>query len=149
MIKTLAAGLMLLAWAFAASPTFAAPVTAAAAVATPMLDLTAGVGSQIVPAALVATASGKIWVNVNGMTLYTFDKDTIVGKSTCNDQCATEWPPLMAAAGATASDDWTIVTRDDGSKMWAFKGHPLYTFFDDKVADDVTGDSKDGFKVAI
>jgi predicted lipoprotein with Yx(FWY)xxD motif len=33
--------------------------------------------------------------------------------------------------------------------MWAFKGQPLYTFVDDKVAGDVTGDNKDGFKVAI
>jgi predicted lipoprotein with Yx(FWY)xxD motif len=55
----------------------------------------------------------------------------------------------MAAAGATASGDWTIVTRNDGSKMWAFKGHPLYTFLDDKAAGDVTGDHKDGLKVAI
>jgi len=30
----------------------------------------------------------------------------------CNDKCATESPPLMAAAGATASGDWTIITRN-------------------------------------
>ena len=29
------------------------------------------------------------------------------------------------------------------SKMWAYKGHPLYTFIDDKKAGDVTGDNKD------
>ncbi len=114
-----------------------------------MLGLTAGAGSEIAPAALVASGSSKIWVDAKGMTLYTFDKDTVVGKSMCNDKCATEWPPLMAAAGATASGDWTIVTRNDGTKMWAFKGHPLYTFLDDKAAGDVTGNNKDGFKVAI
>jgi predicted lipoprotein with Yx(FWY)xxD motif len=27
----------------------------------------------------------------------------------------------MAAAGASASGDWTIVTRDDGSKQWAYR----------------------------
>ena len=149
MMKSLAAGLMLSACAFAAPPTFAATATTAATITAPVLGLTASAGSEIAPAALVASASGKYWVDAKGMTLYTFDKDTVLGKSMCNDKCATEWPPLMAAAGATASGDWTIVTRNDGSKMWAFKGHPLYTFLDDKAAGDVTGDHKDGFKVAI
>ena len=147
MMKTLAAGLMLSACAFAALPTLAA--APAAVSATPVLGLTAAPGSEIAPAALVASSSGNIWVNAKGMTLYTFDKDTVPGKSMCNDKCATEWPPLMAAAGATASGDWTIVTRADGSKMWAFKGHPLYTFLNDKAAGDVTGNNQDGFKVAI
>ena len=148
MMKTLAAGLMLSACAFAALPALAATVTPAVS-ATPVLGLTAAPGSEIAPAALVASTSGNIWVDAKGMTLYTFDKDTVAGKSMCNDKCATEWPPLMAAAGATDSGDWTMVTRADGSKMWAFKGHPLYTFLDDKAAGDVTGDNKDGFKVAI
>jgi predicted lipoprotein with Yx(FWY)xxD motif len=47
----------------------------------------------------------------------------------------------MAAAGdAKASGDWTIVTRDDGSKQWAYKGKPLYTWSKDAKAGDVTGD---------
>ena len=98
------------------------------------------------PAAMGDTAKGKIWVDTKGMTLYSFDKD-VVGKSNCNDKCATEWPPLKAAADAKASGDWTVVTRDDGSKMWAYEGHPLYTFVDDKKAGDVTGDNKDGFHI--
>ena len=24
--------------------------------------------------------------------------------------------------------DWTVITRDDGSKQWAYKGKPLYTY---------------------
>ena len=56
--------------------------------------------------------------------------------------------PLAVAAGATASGDWTIVTRDDGSMMWAYDGHPLYTFADDKTAGQVTGDGVDGFHLA-
>ena len=34
----------------------------------------------------------------------------------------------------------TIVTRDDGSKMWALKGKPLYTFAKDTKPGDTTGD---------
>ena len=99
------------------------------------------------PATIGTTASGKAWVDAKGMTLYTFDKDK-GGKSMCNDKCATEWPPLAVAKGAKADGDWTIIIRDDKSKMWAYKGHPLYTFVDDKKAGDVTGDNKDGFHLA-
>ena len=42
--------------------------------------------------------------------------------------------------GASASADWTIVTRDDGSKQWAYKGKPLYTWVKDQKAGDKTGD---------
>jgi predicted lipoprotein with Yx(FWY)xxD motif len=77
--------------------------------------------------------------NTSGMTLYTFDKDA-GGKSACNGPCATNWPPLMAASGATASSDWSIVTRDDGSKQWAYKGMPLYTWAKDAKPGDKTGD---------
>ena len=55
-------------------------------------------------------------------------------------QCATLWPPLMAATGASASGDWSIVTRDDGSKQWAYKGKPVYYWSKDQKAGDRTGD---------
>jgi predicted lipoprotein with Yx(FWY)xxD motif len=98
------------------------------------------------PAKLADTAKGKIWVDNKGMTLYSFEKDT-ADKSACNDKCAVEWPPLAAAADSKAMDEWTVVTRDDGSKMWAYEGHPLYTFVDDKKPGDVTGDNVDGFHI--
>ena len=99
------------------------------------------------PAMMGTTSMGKAWVDSKGMALYTFDKDK-GGKSMCNDKCATAWPPLPAAADAKAAGDWTIVVRDDKSKMWAYKGHPLYTFANDKKPGDVTGDNKNGFHLA-
>src|SRR3954470_486133 len=72
------------------------------------------------PAKVADTSKGKALVDAKGMTLYTFDRDT-AGKSACNGQCAQNWPPLMAADGGAASGDWSVVTRDDGSKQWAYK----------------------------
>ena len=40
------------------------------------------------PAKMGETSIGKAWVDLKGMTLYTFDKDA-AGKSNCNDKCAT------------------------------------------------------------
>lgn len=95
------------------------------------------------PAKVMEGASGKIYTDANGMTLYTYDKDS-AGKSACNGDCAKNWPPLMAAADAKDEGEWTVVTRDDGSKMWAYEGKPLYTFVQDKKAGDMVGEGKGG-----
>jgi predicted lipoprotein with Yx(FWY)xxD motif len=86
----------------------------------------------------------------SGMTLYTFDKDTAnSGASTCNGPCAMLWPPLMASATDMPSGDYTLVTRADGGKQWAYKGWPLYTYSKDTKAGDMTGDKfKDVWHVA-
>jgi predicted lipoprotein with Yx(FWY)xxD motif len=81
-------------------------------------------------------------VSNSGMTLYTFDKDSAgSGKSVCNGPCATLWPPAMAAAGAKAEGDYSMVKRDDGSMQWAYQGKPLYVYSLDKKAGDMTGDN--------
>lgn len=85
------------------------------------------------------TPKGKTFVDVKGMTLYTFDKDA-GGKSTCNGPCAENWPPLAVAADAKPTADMTIVVRDDGKKMWAYKGKPLYTFKKDTAPGETNGD---------
>ena len=79
-------------------------------------------------------------VDHKGMTLYTFDKDS-GGKSMCNDDCAKNWPPLMAPAGATASGKWSVIKRDDGTSQYAYDGKPLYTFVKDKKPGDMVGDN--------
>jgi predicted lipoprotein with Yx(FWY)xxD motif len=96
--------------------------------------------ASLTGAAPVKTVDG-VFVNADGMTLYTFDKDVAgSGKSTCNGPCAANWPPLMAAADAKASGDWSIVTRDDGGKQWAHKGKPVYRWIKDQKPGDRTGD---------
>ncbi|MGY4660993.1 putative lipoprotein with Yx(FWY)xxD motif [Pseudomonas chlororaphis] len=100
-------------------------------------------------AAEPAMTKDGMFVDHKGMTLYTFAKDA-GGKSMCNDKCAANWPPLMAASGDKAMGEWTVIKRDDGSMQWAYDGKPLYTFVMDKKAGDMTGDGKmDGaWKVA-
>ncbi len=76
-----------------------------------------------------------------GMTLYRFDRDTAgSGKSVCNGPCAANWPAFAALPTATVQRDWTIVARDDGSRQWAYKGSPLYTFVKDQKPGDRIGD---------
>jgi predicted lipoprotein with Yx(FWY)xxD motif len=116
----------------------------AVAIAATVLSLGAPIAlAQVAePAKVSDTSKGKVLVDAKGMTLYTLDRDKGDGKSTCNGQCATNWPPFMASADAHEMGAWTVVTRDDGSKQWAYKSKPLYNWKDDKKPGDVDGDGR-------
>jgi predicted lipoprotein with Yx(FWY)xxD motif len=105
--------------------------------------LAAGVAWAAVPVKTVKTGIGDVLAGENGMTLYTFKKDT-PGVSNCYDQCAVNWPPLIAAAGAAAEGDYSLVERKDGSKQWAKQGWPLYYWIKDVKEGDTTGDGVGG-----
>ena len=82
-------------------------------------------------------------VDAKGMTLYVFDKDD-KDKSNCKGACATAWPPAVVEAEVEAGSEFTIVTREDGARQWAYKGSPLYRFAGDAKAGDAAGDNKGG-----
>jgi predicted lipoprotein with Yx(FWY)xxD motif len=89
-----------------------------------------------------------VLTNAAGMTLYTFDKDVQGSASNCYDEgdskCATNWPPLFAEAGASPEGDFTIIDRKDGTKIWAYKGWPLYLWIKDTKPGETTGDGVGG-----
>ena len=94
----------------------------------------------------VATAEhdlGTIVVDAEGKTLYVFVPDN-AGASTCYDDCATAWPPLLtegdpvAGEGLTATDLGTA-ERTDGATQVTFMGWPLYYFQGDEAAADANG----------
>jgi len=95
------------------------------------------------PANVADSAKGKVLVDGKGMTLYTFAKDS-AGKSACNGQCLANWPALTAKADAKDADGYTVISRDDGAKQWAYKGQPLYTWVKDSKPGDITGDGVGG-----
>lgn len=122
-----------------AAPATAAPATAAPATAAP------AAGGATIKAATVGSAT-LIVASSNGMTVYTFAKDTKdSGKSACSGGCATTWPPLTVAAGATPTGDAGVtgkigtITRDDGTLQVTYNGLPLYFFSGDKAVGDSNG----------
>lgn len=91
---------------------------------------------------IVKTENGILVSMTNNMKLYTFDNDQAgSGKSTCNGDCAVNWPPLIVDTNATSYGSYSIITRDDGKKQFAYKGKPLYYFYGDKKPDDLNGDN--------
>ena len=81
-----------------------------------------------------------------GFTLYAFDSDLGSAGSTCNDSCATNWPPVLVTDGEVANiSGLSLVTRDDGSSQAAYKGRPLYFYSGDTEASDTSGQSVSGW----
>ncbi len=89
------------------------------------------------------TGLGEVFTDANGMTLYTYDEDT-PGKSNCTGLCAAFRPPVSADDTAKPTGGFTTITRDDGTKQWAYKGRPLYGYVLDGKAGDTGGDGVDG-----
>ncbi len=96
-----------------------------------------------------SSSIGQIFINEQGLTLYTFENDRNdtdgdgLGDSDCNASCADTWPPLFADANSQASGQFTIISRDDGEPQWAFKGLPLYKFNTDVSQGDINGEGID------
>jgi predicted lipoprotein with Yx(FWY)xxD motif len=116
------------------SPSASASASAAASKATVEAKPVGSIGSVLV-------------AGLNGKTVYQFANDVKdSGKSNCTGGCATTWPPLTVAAGATPSGGsgvtgtlGTITRADDGTLQVTYKGLPLYFFSGDTAAGDANG----------
>jgi predicted lipoprotein with Yx(FWY)xxD motif len=97
--------------------------------------------AQPAPARVILTKKGPRLVDLNGMTLYYYERDISGNKSTCDGKCIESWRPLAASADARAVGDFTVITRTDGSKMWAYRYRPLYTSPADKTPGDANGNA--------
>lgn len=102
-------------------------------------------GTDDGPAALgvADTDLGTILVDADGMSLYMFDPDE-QGESTCYDDCAEAWPPLVVddddVTGEGVDESLVgTVERDDGATQVTYNDWPLYLWVDDEAPGDVTG----------
>ncbi len=95
---------------------------------------------------VLATSSAGYLTDVKGMTLYTYDKDTVNSNaSTCTGGCLKIWPAYTTATNTGLPDGVTAFQRTD-DKTWqlAYKGWPLYHYASDAKAGDTTGDGVGG-----
>jgi predicted lipoprotein with Yx(FWY)xxD motif len=94
---------------------------------------------------------GPVLVGDEGFSLYMFEADTPgSGASTCYDECAAAWPPLIVEGEPNAGEgvDETLfgtITRDDGTMQVTYNGWPLYFYAGDTAPGDTAGQGVDGF----
>ncbi len=65
-----------------------------------------------------------------------------IGTRGCDAKCLETWHPYTAAADAVPAGHWTIVTRTDGTRQWAYQGYALYTYTGDKKPGDMIGNDQ-------
>ena len=115
-------------------------ITLAAPVALSLAVCGFALAAESMPGAI--KISNGMLTDARGMTLYTWDNDKEANKSSCNGMCLMNWPALKAEAAEKDMGNWKIITRDDGSKQWAYKGKPLYYFRMDAKAGDTAGEGR-------
>jgi predicted lipoprotein with Yx(FWY)xxD motif len=115
------------------------------------------------PVRVEMTQEGPVFARKDGKTLYFWAREDVTpGKALCTNErfttmkldpvgilplpaaskrkaCIDKWPPLYAQADARTDKLWSLVTRPDGTKQWAYSGHPLYGSIKDKNPGDVNG----------
>ena len=141
-----------------AAPTALVPVTGSTPATAPTAVMPAAGSATSGPASAgTAVAAGQnaklgsILVDSKGMTLYVFANDAM-NTSNCTGSCATVWPPLLtngaptAGTGVNASLLGTIKRADGGTQV-TYNGLPLYTFVNDKVPGNATGQGVQSFFV--
>ncbi len=125
--------------ALAATKTVEAPLSTPKGITLQPLGKTQGYGLDKTTAAVVPRDK-LVFATDAGLTLYTSEADQ-PGKSLCVDACAQTWIPAKVMAGAVPVDGWTIIARADGSKQWAYKTRPVYSFVEDKDPGSIGGNS--------
>jgi len=88
------------------------------------------------PAGITAieTARGLALATHSGKALYFRDQDASAGAAECRGECAHRWEPLAAPAIVSTdalSSDWSVASRKDGARQWAWGGRPLYIYMYD------------------
>ncbi len=87
--------------------------------------------------------AGKYLTDAKGMSLYTYLKD-LDGQSTCIEDCISRWPVFykenISVPEGLNAKDFSTIFRTDGGTQSAYKGRPLYYFFQDKAAGDMKGE---------
>ncbi len=115
-------------------PATMAPAPAPVASSTP----------SAMPASLAQLLGSPGFIAPNGLTLYVFAADT-ANMSNCNGSCALVWPPFAAPASATATGNFSVITRADGTHQWALNSRPLYNYAGDSKAGDTNGNGLNQF----
>jgi predicted lipoprotein with Yx(FWY)xxD motif len=63
----------------------------------------------------------------------------MIGTRGCDAECLKTWHPFAAPADAIPTGYWTVLTREDGVRQWAYRGYAMYTYEGDKKPGDNNG----------
>ncbi len=113
---------------------------------------------------------GIVLADENGLTLYRRDayvyqlgghglrrgiepravvgRDIGTSMAGCDARCQEVWLPFEAPADAKPSGFWDVLTREDGTKQWAYKSYALYRYAEDTEPGQLLGNDFYDFTVS-
>lgn len=133
-----------------AAPATQAPASAPPASTEPSAAASEGAAGGVYDVKVATGTVGMFLTGEGGKTLYIFKNDTTPGKSSCNGDCAKNWPAFVLDTGETTKAGTGVtgtlatIKRDDGTDQVTYNGVPLYYFAADTKAGDTTGQGKGG-----
>lgn len=99
---------------------------------------------------------GTVVIDGQGYTLYRSDDDSAQpSTSNCDDECARQWPPVLATPGAPLTVEGVdqkvvgTIARPDGTVQLTLGGWPIYRFAGDTQPGATTGQGVDGSWAAV
>jgi len=103
---------------------------------------TVAAATSVATVASSTTRLGTMLVGTNGHTLYVYSGDG-KNRSSCNAQCAKNWPALLTsgkptAKGSVKASELGTIKRGSTEQV-TYNGHPLYYALADTVAGDLAG----------
>jgi predicted lipoprotein with Yx(FWY)xxD motif len=109
----------------------------------------AGVPARVAVKATEIDGFGPVLTDQDGRTLYLFTQDSAKPpQSTCDGECAANWPPLLATGKVTVTgvdrDLVGQVRRPDNASQVTVGGWPVYTFTKDTAPGQTTGHGASG-----
>lgn len=130
------------------------------------------VGRHFVPSNMTVQNTpgrGRVWADSRGMTAYRvqpsvfrqggndlrrgFPYDPVIARTAsainCDDACLQTWRPVTVPEGAVASGFWTIVSAKVGTRQWAYKGFPLFTYSRDAGPGSLAGNNVADVRISI
>ena len=107
----------------------------------------AGASGATIQGRTTGSAGAVLVASANGMSVYTFAKDTPnSGRSACTGDCIATWPAVTVPAGSTPAAGsgvsgalGTITRSDSGALQVTYDGLPLYFFSGDRAPGDLNG----------
>ncbi|MFK7830110.1 MAG: hypothetical protein AB8B57_10055 [Congregibacter sp.] len=76
---------------------------------------------------VVSSTTGRLLVNNKEYSVYSWDGDG-PNQSNCHTECLKDWTPVPAPEIAVDRGEWSVVKQASGSRQWAFRSRPLYTY---------------------
>jgi predicted lipoprotein with Yx(FWY)xxD motif len=124
--------------------------------AGPAAHSASGAKVDAVKLSAASTLLGTIVVDGAGSSLYRFDKDSAhPSVSHCLGACATAWPPVTVAQGASIQllgvqkSDVGSIMRTDGTVQLTVGGWPVYRYALDQKPGDIKGQGIGGTWFAV